>query len=90
MFLFHTGCLFLLASFTTLVAASFKTSETSLEELALSLNDLQDPKIKIINDRLLGDVNVSIEILPQRESMCEERLFEEINETTPFSTSLTS
>ena len=88
MFLFHTGCLFLLASFTTLVAASFKTSETSLEELALSLNDLQDPKIKIINDRLLGDVNVSI--LPQRESMCEKRLFEEINETTPFSTSLTS
>lgn len=71
---------------TTLVAASLQTSKKSKEELNLCLHNLSNPDLKIADDKFYGEVNISIEVLPQSDKICDDHTDDEVTETTPFQT----
>ncbi|CAC5421057.1 SLC16A12 [Mytilus coruscus] len=65
------GCLFLLSAMFTLGTTLFR-SQIKEHEATISLDNLKDPNYKIFDEKLLHNLNVSVEVLPEQTPICNK------------------
>ncbi|XP_071163228.1 monocarboxylate transporter 12-like [Mytilus edulis] len=91
--LYLCGCLFLLSAIFTLVSSLFRSQPTE-HEVTLSLGNLKDSNFKIFDEKLLNNLNVSVEVLPDQTAICNREKAvhqyfvadDKTNEQTPLTT----
>ncbi|XP_052058283.1 monocarboxylate transporter 12-like [Mytilus californianus] len=69
--LYLCGCLFLLSAMFTIGTTLFR-SQLNEHEVTISLDNLKDPNFKIFDEKLLHNLNVSVEVLPEQTPICNK------------------